>query len=1047
VYVPLHVKSESSIGYGVVPVAALAERAAELGLAALALTDLENLYAQVEHHAACRDHGVRALTGVELRSGFDGHRRLGERAGRLVLLARDETGYEDLCRIVSHRRGALGAPGIGALGDDPLPLVAAHAAHLFVLTDDAARLDQLARSAAFAREQLGLLLVRPGRTPEEERRAVEVARRHSLRVLADPDVLFVCPEQQALHALVVAIRQRRTVARVRRHRELELAERLLRAPSELAELYADLPEAVAATLAVAEACTLDLGRRATGTPPVLPLPGGESADDALRRTCQRALAATPRPEPPSAETYGGRLARELAVISELHLASYFLVVGEIVELARREGVAVVGRGSAGSSLVVHLLGASPADPLRHDLFFERFLHPGKSEWPDIDLDLPSHRRDEVIDRVYQRFGPDRVATVAACTRFQVRSALREGLRALGAPAEVIHGLARALPPDELLYDVDFLSLTHGEPWRSSVPRRELPPATKDYREAWPLLEALLGRPHHVGAHPGGLVIADRPLWAYTALEVAPKGVVITQYDAESIARLNLVKIDLLGNRALSEIEETLELVGAAPRTEASAMRPIAAGGWASIPWDDPATLALVSRAETVGCFQLESPAMRSLLARLPIRSLDDIIAAVALVRPGPAAGDAKGTFVRRARGEEVTPPIDERLAARLAPTHGVLLYEEDVMALLSVSAGLSLAEADELRSAIVHAGDDAVELARLEASFLGRGGDTGAWEAAARFAAYSFNKAHAVSHGQLAYVSALLKARFPLQLTCALINHHQALYPMRTIVAEMQRRGVRVLPPHVNRSVLSSTVEPDGEAVRLGLSRIGPLPQPAARSLLRSRDERGAFDSLDHLLERVPLPDRAVEALVLCGACDGLAPFGDGEEYPQSHEAALRRRQGELPLNGSPAGSASQRAGARDRQRGDVYRALVRIRNELRFLGLHLRHPMAVLREEATRCDCVTLREAVARRGAVRVAGTAAALRRLPTSRGVIAFLTLDDETGLLEAIADPAALRRVGAHLTTPGPFLVEGAIRDDRGAAHLEIARLSPFHERRRR
>lgn len=542
------------------------------------------------------------------------------------------------------------------------------------------------------------------------------------------------------------------------------------------------------------------------------------------------------------------------------------------------------------------------------------------------------------------------------------------------------------------------------------------------------------------------MIADGALSDHAPLELAPKGIVITQYDAEAIGRLGLVKVDLLGNRALSELEETLALAGG---ERAAALAPLARGEWRALPFTDAATLARIDRAETIGCFQLESPAMRSLLARIPIRSLSDLCAALALVRPGAAAADAKQAFIRRARGEEPALPAHPRLEERLVPTHGLLLYEEDVMALLAAAGGLSLAEADELRSAIVRDGEDDARMRAHRTAFVararGRKGAARAWELAARFAAYSFNKAHALAHAELAFLSAYLMEHQPLELTCALVDHHQGLYPLRTIVGEVARRGIAVRAPHVNRSRRRTTLELErGErAARVGLDQVRGLPAAVAEQLVAGREARGPYRSLAELLARVPLRGRALEALVLSGACDGLPPLAS-EGYPFLHEAALARLRAGASLDGLRA----EPAPGTDPERIELYRTLSRVRNELVHLGLHLTcHPLAALRGEAEREGCIRLAEAASAAGKrARLAGTLAALRRVATRRGAMAFLTLEDESGVLEAVAFPPAYRRITASLGTPGPFLVEGTLRDDHGALHLELATLAPFHARRR-
>lgn len=1041
-FIPLHVKSDYSLGYGTASVDELVDRAAVLGYDTLGLTDLENLYGQVRFHHACRARGLRALTGLELRREFDGRRNFGRRPGRVVLLAVDETGYRSLCRIISRRRGVAGQRGGPfLLGSDPLPLVAGHSQGLYALSDDPSVLETLVGMGAFSRERLGVLLVRP-EDPDSDGARQEAARRFGVALVADLDVVFLREADHSLHLLQRAVRQGVRVAEAQHDAEGEAGVRWLRSPAEASILFADTPDALAATEEIASACRLDLG---TLPPSFLFSSGAGSADKQLRRLCQEAPLGTTHRALSWTPEHDQRIEEELGVFQRLGLSGFMVTVAEILAHCRAKSIPVAARGSAVSSLMLHLLGGSPVDPLMHGLLFERFLHGGKSEWPDVDLDLPWDRRDEVIHWVYRRFGRDRVAMVAAHHTFQRRSALREGLKAWGVRPALIEALIRALPPEDLAVEqVDFLGLA------SEVEDSDLPESGQEpgIDRVLPLVQRLIGRPHHIAAHPGGVVISPQPLEDLVPLERAPKGVVITQYDLTAVGALGMMKIDLLGNRCLSELQETLHLAGEDGPS----------GGLEAISAEDAPTLALVDRAETVGCYQLESPAMRSLLARLPIRRLSDIVAALALIRPGAAAGEAKSAFVRRALGEEPDELIDPIMADRLQETHGMLLYEEDIMVLLSRIGGLSVGEADELRSAIVRSGGDPEILASLEAAFLERARMTSnaeerseararrAWAAAARFAAYSFNKAHAASYGHLAYLSAYMKTHHLLEHACALLNHHRGIYPLRTVAGELSRLGVILRGPDVNRSAYSSRLEVSPGAVRVGLDKVNVLSIRTSASLLEDRDAHGSFATLRDLLERVRLPHRELAALVLSGACDGLRPL-TSENYPFLHETVLEGlRRGDSP---AAVEKLHFEAGAiaGDQTRTHLYQSLVRVRNELRYIGMHLTgHPMALLRMEAERYGCIPISGAVSAvmGSELRLGVTVAAMRRVPTRQGVIQFLTLEDETGLLEAVVLPPAYRRLGERVTTPGPYVVEGKLRRQQGAVHLDVSGIAPFHKR---
>jgi DNA-directed DNA polymerase III PolC len=1016
-FVPLHVFSHWSLGYGVASVPELVERAAALELDTLALTDRESLAGQLRFQKACQARGIRPLAGVELDCP----------EGRLVLLARDAEGYGSLCQLVS---------ALVSDDDDPVNLPALVASHrgLFALGDRPAVVRAL-RDLDVSPEDLGLLLVRPTADPRRERSLLDASRELDVPLVADLDALLLSPEDHELHALQLAVHAGETLPSVLEGARRQAA-RLLRPAREVDELFRDLPQALAATARIAERCDFDL-TACEPTLPAPPLPPKQDADEVLRARCEAALGGAGL-----GGSHRARLEHELTVLRDCGLSGFMLLVGAVVDHCREAGIEIVCRGSAVGSLVTFLLGASPVDPLRHRLLFERFLHREKTEPPDIDLDLPSHRRDEVVAWVLDRLGQGRAAALGAFQRFQRRSALREGLKACGIEPDAIEQVLAGLPPDELDLEVDFLSL--GASADGATPRPAIPPSPStaaashapapapSLTRALALSERLVNRPRLLAAHPGGVVFTAGAVERTLPLGRAPRGVV-SQYDAETIAQLGLVKIDLLGNRCLSELAETSLLVG----SEVVAAE------------DDPETLQLIDEARTVGLFQLESPAMRSLLARLPIRAVEDVVAALALVRPAAAGARARGEYIRRTRGE-TGPQLEPRLAALLAPTHGVLLYEEDIMALLAELGGLDLTRADRWRELVVKADEE--DLASLEQEIVPRAAKRGiaepsaraAWASIKAFAAYSFSRAHATSYGFLAHRAAYARAHHPVEFGCALLNHHEGLYPDRVLATDLRRSGVELLPPHVNTSELRFSVERDADgraaAIRVGLGRVRGLPRRTALRLI----ERRPFASLQDLVDRTKLSTRQLEPLIRCGACDGLPPLYAGD-YPFVHDAVIEALQNDADIPGQVTVSP----GGADPGQLALYARLSRVQNELNLLGLPVsEHPMAVLRREARRNGCVSLSEAAQVGGdeVIQVAATVAAMRRVETRGGVMQFVTLEDETGMMEAVVDPATFRRLGDRIATPGPFIVSGQVCTSHGLCHVSVEEIAPFFERRR-
>jgi DNA-directed DNA polymerase III PolC len=1029
VLVPLHAHSRNSLGFGTASVEELAARAADLGAPALALTDIETLAGQIRFHDACAAAGVKPITGLELRHGYSRH-GVGSRGRRLILLARDETGYATLCRIVGRRH----APARAEPAGEPLGALEEGAEGLFVLTDDADLFGRLLRLEAVDRSSVRLLLVRPS-PPSAERAAREASAATGIQLVADPETVILDAEDRALHALLLAIRQRVTTADVRRA-GLDLA---ASSPLDAGALdrFADIPMAVLETNRIAEACSLDLSS-ARRIPPRLPelRPGGAPAE--LRARCESALSAGRSDRRFASSEYDARLDRELGTIERLGFADYFVAVAEIVRGARKLGVATAGRGSAAGSLVAHLLGVTQIDPLEADLLFERFLHEQREAPPDIDLDVASVGRDALNAWVVRRFGRKRVAGIATYATYRARSAVRAGLAALGvAPTKVDLVLGR-LDPGEATGDEEA----------ALVERALFGSTIGAVRGAAPLIPRLIGMPSHISAHPGGIVIGDGPLERLVPLERAAGGTIVTQYDYRSVERAGFLKIDLLGNHFLSEMQETLA----------------ALPGQTVIPTDDGRTWRTLDRADTVGCFQVESPAVRSVLRRLPMRQFRDLVSALAVVRPGAAAGAAKERFVRRARGDEEFEPLeilgfdggDGRYASlreRLARSRGVLLYDEDIIRLLATVGGTSLAAADVLRSAIVAAGDEPDALERLGAEFAGAAVASGAnsrvaeraWQAAVRFASYSFAEAHAASYAILAWQAAWLRTHAPPEFGCALINHHRGLYPLRTTAAAVERWGVGLLPPSVNLSELPSTVERSpGPAVRVGLSAIKGLTKRTAGDILSGRP----FADLGQLIERARPARRELRALLLSGACDALPPLSPAG-YPLVHEVVLEGMAGEAgpeALDSVLERVAGLPSEGRQAEEFRAYQRLVRVRNEIRFLEMHVsEHPMRLLRPEADRLGCLRSSELDSHVGRfVRFAGLLAAARTVPTSQGELRFLTFEDEDGLIEGVLFPEANERLGSRITTPGPYLTKGVMRETEGDLHLVVAELTPFHER---
>jgi DNA polymerase III alpha subunit len=725
-----------------------------------------------------------------------------------------------------------------------------------------------------------------------------------------------------------------------------------------------VPHALEHVERLVEACDLDLLADAA-----------RRADPELERAALERITARCRSVRPGSAAHARRLEHELAVIEALRLARYFAAALEVADEARRRGIPVRARGSAVSSLVVHSLGLSPIDPVEHHLMFERFVHAERAEPPDIDLDVAHDRRDELIGWLHAHYGAEHVSPIASYATWQRRSAYRAALAALGAPRAEIDRTLGALPGDELDLPV----------------KPELLPQA--HRAAQPIIERLIGRPAHLSVHASGLVISERPLSGFVPFARAPKARV-TQYDGQSLEALGLLKLDLLGNRALTERARTLD--SADPN--------------APLPFDDAATWATLRRADTVACFQVETPIVRTLLLEHPVSSLETLAAVLARARPGPASDSE-------------------------------LIYEEDLIRRIASALSCSLAHADTWRRAIVRGeADERSFLERAERAGLAPAQAQRTWRELARFVAYAFSKAHALSFAQLAYDSAYLKTHHTAAFACAVLDHHGGMYPLRTLVSDFQRCGVAFCVPSVQRSLLGSMLH-DG-VVAIGLDHVKHLTVQTKRRILAARP----FVDLADVIERTRPKPIELRALIRSGACDGLAPLSRAD-FPFAHDFWLQQLAVRGPSALAEPAPSFKPASAGDAARVPAYRALVRVQAELELLGMHVSdHPMRVLRSEAQRVSAVAgdrLASHVGQR--VRFAGLLAALRRALTSRTqVMCFATFEDEHGLVEAVLPPEALATLDEPIRNPGPYLVTGRVRDHRGAVLLMVEHVMPFYRR---
>ncbi len=940
------VRSYYSLLRGAVSPARLVERAAELGYGAVALADVNSLAGGPEFWRAARQADLIPILGVEILTDTE----------RVTLLAQNTTGYHHLCCLVSAQQ----------------------------LDTEFDFLEQL---AAYRQ---GLIAI--GHQPWLLKRMARILRRGHL--FASPKLLGAGGHGRAapLACATVNILDGQDIPTARllsRIRALGLTGagpaaggfECMVPGAEWKRFFSQDPQALAQAENLVERCSFDLLGRGLCLPRV-PSSHGIDAYGQLARRCHVGLA---RRYETLTRPMIQRLEKELEAIQSHGFCDYFLVVQRIVQFAKDRDIPVEVRGSAAGSLVSHVLGFTRVCPLANGLYFERFMNPGRTDCPDIDVDLCWRRRDEVIRFCYEHWGADHVAMVCNINRFRQRGAIRDTARALRlAPAQVDR-VAEA--PDAF-------------PRIASLARR------------------LQGIPRHLGVHCGGVIITPQPVSELAPLTRATKGVVIAQYDKRAAEAVGLVKIDLLSNRALSTVHEAVTILqrgGEAVDIERQARG------------DDQASAALLQRGDSLGVFQSESPGMRQLLQGLQVKNPRELAVALSLIRPGPAQGGMKAEFIARHVHGKRFDTLHPRLAGLLAETHGVMLYQEDVMRIAIELAGYSVAEADRFRSEV----SKKVSSTRLQAQyrdFVYRRADSGhlnresaerLWDQILQFAAYSFCKAHATVYAHIAWQTAFLKEHHPLAFYCALLNNHRGMYPLRVYVWDAKRHGLSVRLPHVNHGSDEWTVETD--VLRAGLGLVKGLAHDTIQQLIRKRRQGGLFRNLDDLRRRVSFRRGQLPILVALGACDGLA----SSRPSMLEQLQFAPRDPQQPLLFDPY-RAQARVGR------DDYSADERLQAELTHTGIPFSgHPETRIQTRHIRAK--NLAQFVNQE--VTVAGFVACARRARTQDGrVMGFVTVEDASGLVEVSFFPDQLDVYQRVCRNGGPIWVRGRVCEHLSSVTVE-------------
>ena len=912
----LHVHSHYTLLGSTAPVAELASRAAVDGLTHLALTDTNVLYGAVAFARACQSAGVLPITGmavtVALPEGMGARIDNAVSPGYLVLLAMGPAGYRSLCRLSSLVQGHPDREARAARGLS-LDALRTHREGLICLgggrrgwVERSLRVGHAQSAHQYARRlgeiygedntYLSLELHASG-DPGIAHELVSLGESLGLPAVAVQPVYCLSPQDGPRLRLLAAIDRNCSLDQVPATVLPDSGDAGVTVHwldrTEMAERFASFPDALALAGAVAARCEPALPDRGPVWP-AIDLPDGQTPDEALVELAQAGLRERYGPAP--LPVVHERLDKELAVITRYGYAPLFLIVADVVHFARQAGIPVSTRGSVANSLAAYCTGITTVDPIEHDLLFERFLSPARVDIPEIDLDFCSRRRDEVLDYVRRKYGEDRVSLVATVSTMQPRSAVRETAKAYGLDEPQIKELVARLPrrwhPDPRRRDRRTMRDVLGE--------LDDPLHQQIVREA----DHLVGQPHHLSVHPGGVVITPGRLTDILPVQWATKGFLITQFDFRDVEALGLPKIDLLGISALTVLADAAQLVR---RDHVRHFR------LEDIPLDDGATGDLLARGETVGVFQCESEGARSTLRKLRARDIRDLAVANAFFKPGPATGGMARTFVRRYRQQEKVTYLHPALKPILRSTKGVLIFQEQILRVAREIAGLSWQQAGYLRRGMSKMQPQ--EMAQMEIQFIvgcqrpepegpGLTQDEARrlWEQVAVFSGYGFNQGHATAYADVSYRMAYLKTRWPAALLCArLANwggfHHPAIY-----MAEAIRLGIAMRPPHVNWSDRPFTLTWEGEkpVLWMGLRQVRDLRRDSVRAIVAERRKR-PFAHLRDLLGRVGLQSKEIAHLIQCGALDGLgesriALMVEAEEIDRAGSALQMSLFGEGPL-------------------------------------------------------------------------------------------------------------------------------------------------------
>ncbi len=1049
-FVHLHLHSEFSLLDSTLRLKQLVQRAKDLQMPAVAVTDQFNMFALVKFYRAAVAAGIKPIAGADvLVSQPDDP----ENISRVVLLCQNREGYLNLCKLLSKGYQDGQYHGVPYLRRD---WIAAHAAGLIALSAGRegdigqALINQHPNQArqyanAWMRDfpdRFYIEIQRTGRDQEDrhERHALALAAELGLPVVASNDVRFLEREDFSAHEARVCIHDGRLLSDKRREKRYS-EEQYLKSPAEMTELFADLPEAIENAAELAKRCNLEL-QFGTYYLPDFPVPEGESIETYLKNVSVEGLAERLNAHGPAHDftdpDYRDRLELELKVINDMGFPGYFLIVADFIRWAKNNDIPVgPGRGSGAGSLVAYVLKITDIDPLQYDLLFERFLNPERISMPDFDVDFCMEKRDLVIDYVASTYGRDQVSQIITYGTMAAKAVVRDCGRVLGHGYGFVDSIAKLVP---LELGITLPKALQQEP--------ELKKRYDDEEETRALLDlamSLEGLTRNAGKHAGGVVIAPSPLTDFSPLFCeAGGGSVVTQFDKDDVETIGLVKFDFLGLRTLTIIDWALKAINLQRANEGQ--QPIVLE---ELPLDDSKTYRLLQDCRTTAVFQLESGGMKKLIRKLQPDNFDEIIALVALYRPGPLESGMVGDYVERKHGRAVTSFPHDDIEPVLRPTYGIILYQEQVMQIAQVLAGYSLGDADILRRAMGK--KKASEMAKQRLVFVEGAEARGVsndlanyiFDQMETFAGYGFNKSHSAAYALIAYQTAWLKAHYPAAFMAAVLSADMdTTDKIAGFITECRKMQLDVLPPDINHSNYAFKMM-DTHSVSYGLGAIKGIGHAAIESIEAERETDGAYASLDDFCNRMDLRKtnkRALETLVRSGALDTLDPNRNRarllHDLPRCVHAAEQMQRDAEAGQSDMFGTAPVAATHSERTLSDIepWPELQKLQAEKDSLGLYLTgHPVKVhladIRHFAT-CLLEDLPKRVPedkpnRRGVAMTLAVLVNPLRRRTARGH--YISVEDHSGKADAYLSNEAYATYADLMTKDNIIVIEGNVVAD--------------------